>query len=101
MTEPLGIACSTLALVGTVINVTTWAIGRVDMAITAHEDHRRGLRDLRHELHKTLQGTANMHTVLRVMFGDSQDKMVRGLFKEYVTSQTYFLTPVNTSFIVG
>jgi hypothetical protein len=100
MADPLSITCAILALVGTVIKVTTVAIDMVDGPVTAHADHRRALRNLQHELHKTLQGTTNMYTVLRAMFGDSEDQTVKRIFKECATSQTVFffrLTPASSS----
>jgi hypothetical protein len=77
MADRFSLATGVLAVVGFVQQIASGAMALVDNTVTAHGAQRRAIRNLRHEPDKTIQGTANMRTVLSAMLGDPEDSTVK------------------------
>jgi hypothetical protein len=87
MADPFSIATGVLSVIGFVLQVASGAMGMVDKTVTAHGTQRRAIKNLRRELDKTIQGTANMQIVLRAMLGDPKDKTLKRMCRKCVRSR--------------
>jgi hypothetical protein len=93
MSDPFSLAMGVLSVVSVVVKVASGAMGMVDKTVTAHATQRRVIRNLRHELDKTIKGTTNMQIVLSTMLGSSTDKTVKRMCRKCVSSKVAPLTP--------
>ena len=85
MADPFSLVTGVLVVVGFVLQVASGAMDKVDKTITAHRTQRLAIRNLRHELDKTIQGTASMQTTLNAMLGDPKNKTVKRMGKRWVS----------------
>ena len=93
MCDPLSATTGVLSVVGFVLQVASGAKGMVDKTITAHGTQRRVVRDLQHELDKTIKGSTNMQIVLNTMLETSEDKTGKRMCRKCVLFIVAPLTP--------
>ena len=84
MCDPFSFATGVLSVVGVVLKLASGAMGMVDKTVTADSTQRRVIRNLRHELDKTITSSACMQIALKVILGNSKDKIVKRMCRKCV-----------------
>ena len=93
MGDPFSFATGVLSVVGVVLKLASGAMAMVDKTVTAHSTQRRVVRNLRHELDKTITGSGCMQITLKAMLGNPKDKIVKRMCRKCVLFKVTTLTP--------
>jgi hypothetical protein len=93
MSDPFGLTVGVLSIVSVVVQAASRAVGMVDKTVTARATQQQVIRNLRHELDKTVKVTTNMQIALSAMVGNSTDKTVKRMSRKCVSFKVAPLTP--------
>ena len=93
MGDPFSLATGVLSVVGLVLQLASGAMAMVDKTVTAHDTQQLVIRNLRHELDKTIKSSACMQIALKAILGNSKDKIVKRMCKKCVLFKVTPLTP--------
>ena len=98
MGDPFSFARGVLSVVGLVLQLASGAMGMVDKTVTAHGTQRRVIRNLRHELDKTITSSACMQIALKAILGNSKDKIVKRMCRKCVL---FKVTPLTSDELIS